>query len=193
MRATLIERENGVDRSHLRTALARNRHRTAIARTDYSRPIRVALGDGLIGPNATLLDFGCGLGDDVRHLRLRGIAVSGWDPVHRPEGDRGPAQIVNLGYVVNVIEDADERAKCLVNAWGYAERALIVSARLASQTRDFTAVGCYADGYVTSVPTFQKLYQQNELKAWIEAQLREPPIAAGPGVFYVFRDPADRM
>ena len=193
IRATPIERENGVDGSHLRTALARNRHRTAIARTDYSRPIRVALGDGLIGPDATLLDFGCGLGDDVRYLRLRGIAVSGWDPIHRPEGDREPAQIVNLGYVVNVIEDADERAKCLLNAWGYAKRALIVSARLASQTRDFTAVGRYADGYVTSIPTFQKLYQQNELKTWIEAQLSETAIAAGPGVFYVFRDPSDRM
>ena len=193
MSAPHAERENGVDAAHLPTALARNRHRTAIARTDYSRPIRVALGDGLIRPDATLLDFGCGLGDDVRHLRLRGIAVSGWDPVHRPEGDREPAQIVNLGYVVNVIEDRDERTTCLVRAWGYAERVLIVSARLASQTRDFTAVGRYADGYVTSVPTFQKLYQQNELKTWIEAQLGEPAIAAGPGVFYVFRDAADRM
>ena len=193
MSASLIELENGVDGSRLQTALARNRHRTAIARTDYSRPIRVALSDGLIGPGATLLDFGCGLGDDVRHLRLRGITVSGWDPGHRPEGDLEPAQIVNLGYVVNVIEDVDERAKCLARAWSYAERALIVSARLASQTPDFTAVGRYADGYVTSVPTFQKLYQQNKLKTWIEAQLGEPAIAAGPGVFYVFRDAADRM
>ena len=182
-----------VEASPLRATLARNRHRTAIARTDYSRPIRLALLDGVIGPDATVLDYGCGLGDDVRHLRLHGTDSRGWDPVHLPDGSRSPAQVVNLGYVVNVIEDADERAKCLECAWACAERVLIVSARLASQTRDFTPVGRYADGFVTSVPTFQKLYYQNELKTWIEAQLGEPALAGGPGVFYVFRDPADRM
>ena len=186
-------RENRVEASPLRVALARNRHRTAISRTDYSRPIRVALVDGVIGPDATVLDYGCGLGDDVRHLRLHGTESWGWDPVHLPDGSRAPAQVVNLGYVVNVIEDADERANCLACAWACAQRVLIVSARLASQTRDFTPVGRFADGFVTSVPTFQKLYHQNELKGWIETELGEPAVAGGPGVFYVFRDPADRM
>ena len=186
-------RDSGVGASPLQVTLAENRHRTAIVRTDYSRPIRLALLDGVIGPDATVLDYGCGLGDDVRHLRLHGTDSWGWDPVHLPDGSRSAAQVVNLGYVVNVIEDADERAKCLECAWACAERVLIVSARLASQTRDFAPVGRYADGFVTSVPTFQKLYYQNELKTWIEAQLGEPAVAGGPGVFYVFRDPADRM
>ena len=186
-------RENGFEANSLRAALAGNRHRTAISRTDYSRPIRVALADGIIGSDATVFDYGCGLGDDVRHLRLRDTESWGWDPVHLPDGNRAPAEVVNLGYVVNVIEDADERAKCLASAWACAQRVLIVSARLASQTRDFTPIGRYADGFVTSVPTFQKLYHQNELKRWIEAQLGEPAVAGGPGVFYVFRDPTDRM
>ena len=197
MSAPHVERtaalENGVEGNPLRAALARNRHRTAISRTDYSRPIRVALVDGVIGSGVTVFDYGCGLGDDVRHLRLGGTESWGWDPVHLPDGNRAPAKVVNLGYVVNVIEDADERAKCLACAWACAQRVLIVSARLASQTRDFTPIGRYADGFVTSVPTFQKLYHQNELKTWIEAQLGEPAVAGGPGVFYVFRDPADRM
>ena len=178
---------------HLSTTVARNRHRTAISRTDYSRPIRTALADGLIGPDATVFDFGCGLGDDVRHLRLRGIQTWGWDPTHRSDGERAPAQVVNLGYVVNVIEDVVERAKCLARAWSYAERALIVAARLASHTRDFTPVGQYGDGFVTSIETFQKLYEQGELKDWLEAQLGEPAVAAGPGVFYVFRENSDRI
>ena len=64
---------------------------------------------------------------------LHGTETWGWDPVHLPDGSRAPAQVVNLGYVVNVIEDADERAECLACAWGCAERVLIVigPARLA--------------------------------------------------------------
>ena len=175
------------------TNLARNRHRTAISRTDYSRPISSALADGLIHTDATVFDYGCGLGDDIRHLRRRGINSWGWDPTHRSDGKRASAQVVNLGYVVNVIEDMEERAKCLAHAWSYAEKALIVSARLASQTRDFTPARQYGDGYVTSIETFQKLYEQGELKAWLEAQLGESAVAAGPGIFYVFRDASDRM
>ena len=177
----------------LATILSGNRRKTAISRTDFSRPIRTALADGLIGSKVTVCDFGCGLGDDVRYLRLRGIQALGWDPGHRPDGELTSAQVVNLGFVVNVIEDVEERATCLVRAWSFAERTLIVSARLASQTPEFTPTAPYADGLVTSISTFQKLYDQGELKSWIEDHLPEPAVAAGPGIFYVFRDSADRI
>ena len=178
---------------NLAAVLLRNRRKTAISRTDCSRPIRIGLADGLIGPKATLFDYGCGLGDDVDYLDLHGVRSWGWDPAHRPKGETAPAQIVNLGYVVNVIEDVDERAECLMRAWSFAERALIVSARLASETPDFSPVAPYADGFVTSISTFQKLYEQTELKDWLEDHLPEPAVAAGPGVFYIFRDGADRI
>ena len=177
----------------LAVLLARNRYKTAISRTDYSRPIKIALADGLIGPQATVLDFGCGRGDDVRHLSLGGVQANGWDPAHMTEGELAPAEVVNIGYVVNVIEDPEVRAQCLERAWSYAQRALIVSARLTSETPDLVSVAPYGDGFMTSIPTFQKFYEQAELKDWIEEQLSEPAVAAGPGVFYVFRDTADRM
>lgn len=177
----------------LAAVLARNRHKTAISRTDYSRPIKIALADGLIGPRATVLDFGCGRGDDVRHLSLGGIQATGWDPAHMTGGELAPAGVVNVGYVVNVIEDPEERAQCLTRAWSYAERILIVSARLTSETPELVSVAPYGDGFVTSVPTFQKFYEQAELKDWIEDQLSETAVAAGPGVFYIFRDTSDRM
>ena len=178
---------------NLATCLARNRRKTAISRIDYSRPVRIALADGLIGPTTTVFDFGCGLGDDVRHLGLRGIQSWGWDPSHRRNGAMTPAQIVNLGYVVNVIDDVDERVECLMQAWSFAERALIVSARLVSHTADFTPAGPYGDGVITSSGTFQKFYEQGELKDWLDEHLPEPAVAAGPGVFYIFREGADRI
>ena len=164
-----------------------------MSRTDYSRPIKIALADGLIGPQATVLDYGCGRGDDVRHLALAGVQANGWDPAHRSDAALCPAEVVNLGYVVNVIEDTAERGRCLECAWSYAERALIVSARLMSATPELVSVAPYGDGFVTSIPTFQKFYEQTELKDWIEDHLFEPAVAAGPGVFYVFRDAQDRL
>ena len=164
-----------------------------MSRTDYSRPIKLALADGLIGPEGTVLDFGCGRGDDVRHLGLAGVHAKGWDPAYRPDAEASVAEIVNLGYVVNVIEDPVERAQCLAHAWSFAERALIVSARLTSETPELASVAEYGDGFVTSIPTFQKFYEQAELKEWLEKHLPEPAVAAGPGVFYVFRDSEDRI
>ena len=177
----------------LAQVLAQNRSKTAINRTDFSRPIKTAITDRLIGPQVTVFDFGCGLGDDVRYLNLQGIKSWGWDPEYRPDGKRGHAEIVNLGFVANVIEDVEERGECLRDAWSYADKALIVSARLASQAANFVAVSEYRDGFVTSIPTFQKLYEQNGLKDWIEGELSEPAIAAGPGTFYIFRNGADRI
>ena len=178
---------------NLAALLSQNRQKTAITRTDYSRPIKVALADGLVGSRATFLDFGCGRGDDVRHLRLSGVQANGWDPAHRADAELSPAQVVNIGYVVNVIEEPEERAQSLARAWSFAERALIVSARLTSETPELVSVAPYGDGFVTSIPTFQKFYEQAELKDWIEEHLPESAVAAGPGVFYVFRDGADRI
>ena len=178
---------------NLEALLSQNRRKTAISRSDYSRPIKIALADGLVEPRATVLDFGCGRGDDVRYLRLSGVHANGWDPAHRADAELSPAEVVNLGYVVNVIEDSEERARCLANAWSYAERALIVSARLTSETPEFASIAGYGDGFVTSIPTFQKFYEQAELKDWIEEHLHEPAVAAGPGVFYIFRDSEDRI
>ena len=98
------------------------RHRTAISRGALSRPLRFAVESGLIHPQSTVLDYGCGRGDDVQVLRAHGIQCQGWDPVYQPEGERREAHVVNLGYVVNVIEDTHERAQTLCAAWQYAHR-----------------------------------------------------------------------
>lgn len=164
------------------------RHRAALQRTEVSRPIRLALDDGLVRPDVRVLDYGCGHGGDMRQLLARGIACEGWDPVFRPQGERVPSDVVNLGYVINVIEDPAERAEVLRNAWSFAERVLIVAGRLAIEARPTATPSAFEDGYVTRLGTFQKLYQQDELRAWIEQALGRDAVPAGPGVFYVFRD-----
>lgn len=166
-----------------------SRHKTAIKRPDLSKPVRLALEHGLISSDTDFFDYGCGHGDDATRLRERGINASGWDPVHRPDQERVPADVVNLGYVVNVIEDADERASALRQAWALARKLLIVSARLSIEEKSVGLRTAFGDGCVTSRGTFQKFYEQHELRDWIGDVLGVQGVAVGPGVFYVFRDP----
>ncbi|TJY69477.1 DNA phosphorothioation-associated putative methyltransferase [Arthrobacter sp. CAU 1506] len=165
------------------------RHKTALSRTGLSRPISTAIADGLLGQDNTVFDYGCGKGDDIRHLLALGYAIEGWDPVHRPNVDRRAAEVVNLGYVLNVIESKKERAQTLQSAWALATGLLVVSARLTWDGRNLGGRPL-GDGVITRTGTFQKFYEQTELADWIEQTLDVKPYAAAPGVFYVFRDKA---
>jgi DNA phosphorothioation-associated putative methyltransferase len=116
-----------------------------------------------------------------------GISCDGWDPVHRPKSRRRSADVVNLGYVINVVEDPRERADALRQAWSLCDRLLTVAAQvdLAAPKREYDEFG---DGIVTSRGTFQKFYNQHELRVYLESQLGADAIPAAPGVFYVFKD-----
>src|SRR5262245_20297853 len=103
-----------------------SRHRTAISRYELSRPLKLALQSGLISVETTVLDYGCGLGGDVRLLAAHGIPCTGWDPFYLPAGARAPSDVVNLGFVVNVVEDPSERLSVLRDAWKLAKTLLIV-------------------------------------------------------------------
>src|SRR3954452_14199026 len=93
------------------------RHKTAIRRRDFSRPVKCLLRDGLLGKDVTFFDYGCGRGEDLELLATEGVACGGWDPAYRPEAARQEADVVNLGYVLNVIEDPEERAATVRSAW----------------------------------------------------------------------------
>lgn len=163
------------------------RHRTAIGRSSLSRPFTVAIEAGLLTPDAEVFDYGCGRGDDLRFLTQLNIRADGWDPAHRPDAARRPADLVNLGYVVNVIENSEERSDCLRLAWGLARKVLIVAARLTMDAKKAACDAC-GDGCLTTRSTFQKFYTQTELREWIDRTLGATSVAAAPGVFFVFRD-----
>jgi DNA phosphorothioation-associated putative methyltransferase len=163
------------------------RHRTAIRRPELSRPIRLALEEGLLNTGTTVFDYGCGHGDDVLRLNSRSIPCTGWDPIYRPQERKVPADIVNLGYVINVIEDLEERASVLKEAWMLAQKLLIVSARLSVENKEESQIP-FKDGWLTRSGTFQKYFEQHELRDWINEALSVSSIPAAPGIFYVFRD-----
>ena len=167
-----------------------DRHRTALRRSNLSRPVRLALSDGVLSPGMSFFDYGCGHGGDVLRLRRKGFEAAGWDPVHRP-GEKRLSDAVNLGYVVNVIESPEERTATLREAWSLAGSLLVVAARLEGEGRDLSGAP-FSDGVVTRLGTFQKFFSQDELRGWIDSALGEESVPAAPGVFYVFRERAAR-
>jgi DNA phosphorothioation-associated putative methyltransferase len=168
------------------------RHRTALKRSDLSRPAKCALRDGLITPQTSVFDYGCGHGGDVELLGAQGIACAGWDPVFFPEQPRHEADVVQLGYVLNVIEDACERIATLEQSWRLCRQLLVVAAQVQVEARGQESVA-FGDGVLTGIGTFQKYYGQGELKAYLEEALGTDAIPAEPGIFYLFRDEAARQ
>lgn len=174
------------------TSITVARHKTALVRHELSRPIRLAINDTLINSKTQVLDYGCGRGDDVRYLSANGIHCTGWDPKYNPEVELAPADVVNLGYVINVIEDPSERAKTIQKAWTLTRQLLIVSARLTLEAKN-TNYAVYEDGCLTRRATFQKYYEQHELREWIDNTLGASSVPVAPGIFYVFRDDSLRQ
>ena len=106
-----------------------DRHHAAMARTDQSPPVALMLDDRLLTPEATFFDYECGRGGDLQRLAALGYDVAGWDPAYRPDGELRPADIVNLGFFINVIEDPTERAQALAHAWALTRKVLVVAFR----------------------------------------------------------------
>jgi len=164
-----------------------DRHRAAIVRNKISRPVRLALEAELFTPESTFFDYGCGHGGDVERMAKKGFQSSGWDPYYQPNNPFQKADIVNLGYIINVIENLQERRESLVEAWELTKEVLIVSAQVLIDDRQ-RGFMVYADGILTERNTFQKYYQQEELKTYIEQVLKTEAIPAGLGVYFVFKN-----
>ena len=168
------------------------RDRTALRRKFLSSPVQHLLRFGFLDGAGSLFDYGCGHGDDLRLLAEMGITAEGWDPALRPRAKRAPADVVNLGFVLNVIEDADERQRTLQAAYGLARQVLIVSVMLGYEGKreQFSA---YEDGVRTQRNTFQKYYAQDEFRRYLESTLQANAVPIAPGICLVFCNPIDEQ
>ena len=147
---------------------------------------------GFLDGTRSLFDYGCGRGDDLRLLAQMKVPAAGWDPVFRPDVERQPADIVNLGFVLNVIEDAGERRETLKAAFVLARKVLIVSVMLGYQSKreQFAA---FEDGVRTQRNTFQKYYVQDEFRSYVEKTLDANAIPIAAGICLVFKDAVEEQ
>lgn len=165
------------------------RHRTALARADVSKPTKTLLEYHQLRAGESFFDYGCGLGADVRAIGEMGYPASGWDPIHAPGDQRSPADVVNLGFVLNVIEDPAERVEVLSSAWALARRLLVVATLIRGQEA-YSDFQCFGDGVLTSRNTFQKYFEPAEIQALIEDTLHVEAVPVAMGIYFVFREVA---
>jgi len=158
-----------------------------MVRNGLSRPVGLALEAGIITDNTSVFDYGCGRGGDVTRLRNSGVPASGWDPAHAPRNPLVEADVVNLGYVLNVIEEPTERLDALSGAWKLARHTLIVAVR-----PEWELAGVegrrFGDGIMTTKGTFQKFFAHEEFLHLVRAGTGAEPVMVAPGTAFVFRD-----
>ncbi len=167
-----------------------HRHKTALVRREISKPVKTLLELGQLRRGESFFDYGCGHGGDVEAIEKLGHESGGWDPVHAPEAERRTADIVNLGFVLNVIEDPAERVETLLDAWKRTRRALLVSTLIAGQEA-YDDIQTFGDGVLTSRDTFQKFFEPSEIQALLEDTLQTEAVPVGLGIYLVFRESAE--
>ena len=157
-----------------------------------SSPMRHLLRFGFLNGTQSVFDYGCGRGDDLRLLASMNVPATGWDPEYRPDGKQEPADVVNLGFVLNVIEDAEERRDTLRAAFALARKVLVVSVMLGYQ-REREQFAAFRDGVRTRRNTFQKYFAQDEFQSYVEGTLEANAIPVAAGICMVFRNPVDEQ
>ena len=161
------------------------RHLTALSRSSVSAPVQLLIRHGLLVTGKTFFDYGCGRGGDVAALRKDGYNANGWDPHYQSEASVMSADIVNLGFVVNVIEDPAERIEALTTAFRLARTVMSVGVMLYGADPPGRP---FRDGFLTSRNTFQKYFSQSEFRDYVEQVLHRNVFMVGPGVAFVFAD-----
>lgn len=134
-----------------------------------------------------LLDYGCGRGDDVVALAARGYNIRGWDPHFRPSPEPGPADTVLLTYVLNAIENHQERTETLRRAWVLSRRALVITVRTTAEQHKVSGRP-FADGVLTQRATFQHLFDAAELRHLVVEVLNGHTLPIRPGQVVAYRD-----
>ncbi|WP_239143003.1 DNA phosphorothioation-associated putative methyltransferase [Variovorax sp. WS11] len=159
------------------------RHLTALSRTAISAPVQLLLRHGLLARERRFFDYGCGRGDDVAALVADGFAASGWDPHFAANEPMSSAEVVNVGFVINVIEDPAERVEVLHGAFELTRGVMAVAVMLYGPGSAGRPLG---DGFVTLRGTFQKYFNQAELKDYLEHVLHQEAFLVGPGIAFIF-------
>lgn len=96
----------------MKTSKNKFSHLTAIERISLSFPAQTLLNQNLL--QGKILDFGCGLGNDVKLLGQKGFDITGYDPYYSPQYPNDKFDTIICFYVLNVLFP-EEQANVLMD------------------------------------------------------------------------------
>ena len=140
-----------------------HREKTAITRNKLSRPMKKLYDDGKFD-GKTVLDYGAGKGFDVEYLKDNGVNIDGFEPFASDKYREIPKEhydVVTCNYVLNVIEDPQERLEVIEKMKALGDEVYITVRADMKCIKDTWKV--YNDGYITPKHTFQKIYTEQSL------------------------------
>lgn len=166
------------------------RHFTTPKRREPSRPIRALVEECWIVPGMSHFDYGCGYGTDVAWMCQQGYDSSGWDPACHPDRPVAPADAVTLLFVLNVIEDRQEREMVLWRAYSLARQLLAVAVTHGSPSPNWMP---YEDGHLTRWRTFEKMFRASEIRTFLQAVLGCPPVLIRSSCYGILARPTEPL
>lgn len=147
-------------------------------RPKLSSPLTIAIAKGVIAPDLTVFDYGCGRGGDIQRLQELGYEATGFDPYYAPDMPKKKADIVTLSYVLGVIENSAERREVLEEAWALTNKTLIVSAQV-QRTRGTVQHG---DGWLNKWGIYTKFWTEPEWRSYVESVTGAKARRIGKGI-----------
>ncbi|RLC02740.1 MAG: hypothetical protein DRH90_13150 [Deltaproteobacteria bacterium] len=148
---------------------------TAVSRKRISAPLEYILDRKyyLDKKYHSAFDYGCGRGKDFQWLKEEGYKIQAWDPYHYPDSKPGSEEkfdLVLCTYVINTIENIEDRKEVIKDAWSYVAPGgfLLISTRTDNEIRSCAKSSkwtVFGDGYISSIDkqTFQKGFTGEEL------------------------------
>lgn len=152
-------------------------HKTAMARKTASKPARLLVeGTKFTYPVLSVLDWGCGKGQDVEYYKEHFASAEGYDPYYQADLPSHQFDVVTCSYVLNVIETKEKRLETLRKMVSFLKSngVLLLTARSSKEISRHAEKGQWKtlnDGWVTFHLTFQKGLTVNELLSYLDIVL----------------------
>lgn len=145
---------------------------TAISRRGkLSKPMRALLDAGILSPDASILDMGCGKGEDVQILREQyGLNIVGYDKFNEEYNDTSlfnkKYDIITCNYCFNVIPEIHEHEQLLktISELGKYEVYISVRADIKAIKDNWEYIDEY-DCWKTSKGSYQRFYNTEDMIA----------------------------
>jgi hypothetical protein len=147
---------------------------TAKHRKNPSRPLARALELGIV--NGPALDWGCGRGADLAHLKSLGFQAAGFDPKYRPQ--RPPLESARFryaqcAYVLNTLPTWEDRERVINEMALYLEPGskVMVATRHPADVNYFAKRGSWqrkGEGFITGSGSYQRGIHEDELGGMLE-------------------------